>query len=306
MGRGAARPDSIHAFEVAVFALPYFDPEGLIIAEDNGKVVGFVHAGFGFSDDLNSLNHDQGVICWLVVSQTHHRQGIGKELVDRAEEYLQRKGAKWIQAGQSRYRDPFYFGLYGGARCSGFLKSDTLAGPFLRSVGYEPVEFTNIYQRDLKGSRDPMNIKLMNLRRKTELQVAEQPQKPSLWWLTHFGNIESMYFSLVDKRDHKRIASLTIVGLDHFIGRWKERVIGLVDVFVEPEYRAQGYGTTLVIESLRRLKSEFITRAEIHVSTEHPNALKAIETAGFQVIDSAAVYRKIGDEDSSPSLSSLL
>lgn len=294
LGRGAARPESIQAFEIAVYSLPYFDPEGLIIAEENGKVVGFVHAGFGFSKDLNRIDRSQGVICWLVVAGDHHRHGIGKELISRGEDYLRERGAKTIHAGQSRYRDPFYFGLYGGARCSGFLKSDALADPFLKSVGYQPIEQTSVFQRDLTTTRDPMNIKLMNLRRKTELVISEQPPEASFWWLTHFGNIESMYFSLQEKSSSREIiASLTVVGLDHFIGRWGERVIGLVDVHVIPTHRGLGYGTTLVVESLRRLKSEFITRAEVHVSEQHPDALKAIEIACFQKIDTAIVYRKI-------------
>ncbi len=299
MGRGAAKPNSIHAFEIAVYGLPYFDPAGLIIAEEEGKVLGFVHAGFGFSEDLNSFDYAHGVICWLVVAEEYHRRGVGKELIKRAEEYLTSHGAKTLQAGQSRYCDPFYFGLYGGARCSGFLKSDAKAGPFLKSVGYEPVEETSVYQRDLTTSRNPMNIKLMSIRRKTELLVAEQPEKPTLWWLAHFGNIESMFYSLVEKRTQARIASLTIVGLDHFIGRWNERVIGLVDVFVEPDHRGQGYGTTLVIESLRRLKLDFITRAEVHVSNDHPIALKTIETAGFEQIDTSVVYKKKSDNEDS-------
>ena len=295
LGRGAAKPNSIHAFEIAVYGLPYFDPEGLIIAEEDGKVIGFVHAGFGFSEDLNSLDYSHGAICWLVVAEEYHRRGIGKQLINRAEEYLLARGATTLQAGQSRHCDPFYFGLYGGARCSGFLKSDVLADPFLKSVGYQPVEETQICQRDLTTSHNPMNIKLMALRRKTELRVAEQPEKPTMWWLTHFGNIESMFYTLVEKRTQAKIASLTIVGLDHYIERWQERVIGLVDVFVEPGYRGQGYGTTLVVESLRRLKLDFLTRAEVHVSNDHPIALKTIQTAGFKQIDTGIVYQKKSD-----------
>ncbi|MEW4489548.1 GNAT family N-acetyltransferase [Thalassoglobus sp. JC818] len=292
LGRGAAQPSSIEAYEIAAYGLPYFDPEGLIIAVEDGKVVGFAHAGFGFSKDLNSLDHSRGVICWIVVSPTHQRRGLGRELLQRAEEYLLQKGAQTIQAGQSRYCDPFYFGLYGGARCSGFLESDAQAAPFMLSAGYEPESRSTVFQRDLRTTRDPMNIKLMGLRRRSELQVMEQPKNPTMWWLTHFGNIESMYFSLVEKRTKERIGSLTVVGLDHFMPRWGERVIGLVDLYVEEKYRSQGFATTLIIETLRRLRSDFITRAEIHVVDSSPGALKAIETASFEPIDAAVVYRK--------------
>lgn len=301
LGRGAARPESMQAFEIAVYGLPYFDPAGLIIAEHEGEVVGFVHAGFGFSENLNSLDTSKGVICWLVVKRTEHRQGIGRELIQRAEEYLIAHGATTIQAGQSRYCDPFYFGLYGGARCSGFLQSDAAAEPFLRSVGYEPEQYTSVFQRDLKSARDPMNMKLMAIKQRTKLQVTEQPPQATMWWLTHFGCIESMFFSLVEKSSLKPIASLTVVGLDHFIGRWGERVIGLVDVFVEPEYREKGYGTALVVESLKRLRNQFITRAEVHVDRDHPGALKAIGTASFEQVDTAVVYRKTSQSTDSAS-----
>ncbi|WP_417847473.1 GNAT family N-acetyltransferase [Thalassoglobus sp.] len=292
LGRGAAKPESIHAFELAVYGLPYFDPEGLIIAEENGKIAGFVHAGFGFSDDLNSLDQTKGVICWLVVSQQHQRSGIGKQLIQLGEEYLLNRGATSIQAGQSRYRDPFYFGLYGGARCSGFLQSDRMAAPFLKSVGYEPIENTDVFQRDLTSTRDPMNLKIMKLRRITELQIADQPEDPSYWWLTHFGNIDSMLYTVVNKKTKVKIASLTAVNLDHFIQRWGERVVGLVDVYVEPSHRGEGYATLLVVEALRQLKSNFTTRAEVHVAQDHPTALQAISTAGFEKVDTSTVYQK--------------
>lgn len=292
LGRGAAQPATIDAFEVAVFALPYFDPEGLIIAEDDGKVIGFVHAGFGFSEDLNSIDDKQGVICWLVVRQDYQHQGCGRELLARGEKYLLDRGVTSLQAGQSRYRDPFYFGLYGGAKCSGFLESDQKAGPFLEKAGYVPTQRTFVMQRDLKSTRDPMNITLMGLRRRSELLVMEQPERATLWWLTHFGNIESMYFCLVDKKSRSRIASLTVVGLDHYLTRWGERVIGLVDVFVEEEFRGQGFTTTLVLETLKRLRSEFITRAEIHVPEDIPVMLSSIKTAGFSQVDVSVVYTK--------------
>ncbi|MCA9020394.1 MAG: hypothetical protein KDA74_09650 [Planctomycetaceae bacterium] len=47
LGRGAAECLSIDAFEVLIFSQPYFDPNGLIVAVEEGEVVGFVLAGFG-------------------------------------------------------------------------------------------------------------------------------------------------------------------------------------------------------------------------------------------------------------------
>jgi hypothetical protein len=46
LGRGAASGLRCDAFETLNFAQPYFEPQGLILATDEGKVVGMVHAGF--------------------------------------------------------------------------------------------------------------------------------------------------------------------------------------------------------------------------------------------------------------------
>src|SRR4051794_15510490 len=45
--RGAAPFRVTTLLEYFTFAKPYFDPAGMILAVEDGKVVGFVHAGFG-------------------------------------------------------------------------------------------------------------------------------------------------------------------------------------------------------------------------------------------------------------------
>jgi len=294
LGRAFARPESVHALEVSVFGLPYFDPRGFILAEDDetGRLAGFIHAGFGFTPDLNAIDHSRGVICCVRVAGDSRRQGIGRELVHRAEDYLEQSGATSIQAGQTKYVDPFYFGIYGGARPSGFPLSEPSSDPFFRSLGYVPFQRIQIYQRDLKFSRDPVNVRLVSHRRHTELVVSDQPKHPTWWWLTHFGNIESMRFSLIERKSGNHIASLTVVGLDHYIAAWGERAIGLVDILVEEKFRGQGYGQTLIIETLRRLRTELITRAEIHIPDGNPHAVQAVTNAGFDLIDIGIVYSK--------------
>lgn len=291
-GRAFAYPESTHALELAVFGLPYFDPKGLIIAEDDGNLVGFIHAGFGFSGDLSSLDYTIGVICCALVNPEYQMQGVGKELVSLAEEYLKSRGATYIQAGQSRYRDPFYFGIYGGARPTGFMESDRAADPFFRRLGFTPIQRVPVFQRDLTDRRDPMNFRLMALRRQTELVVTDQPEKPTWWWFCKFGNIESMRFQLVEKKTQTLVASVTVVGLDHYIHSWNERAIGLVDVFVEEKFRGQGYGQTLILEAIRRLRTEMITRAEIHIPEDFQDAVGAITAAGFTQVDTGIIYSR--------------
>src|SRR5438874_289349 len=129
-GRGAYELHSPAPFERHVLSKPYFDPAGLLIAEDAGRMVGFVHAGFGARQDEAATDPTHGVICAIAVLPSHRRRRIGSELLQKAEQYVAARGTQVVQAGQARPLNPFYFGLYGGSDTPGLLPSDAAAGPF--------------------------------------------------------------------------------------------------------------------------------------------------------------------------------
>ncbi len=58
---------SYDLFEQLVFAKLYFDYDGLVIARDDGRPVGFAHAGFGPNETRNGISTDVGVICPVLV-----------------------------------------------------------------------------------------------------------------------------------------------------------------------------------------------------------------------------------------------
>jgi GNAT superfamily N-acetyltransferase len=149
-GRGAARLRAASLLEHCLFAKPYFDPTGYIIADDGGKAVGFAHAGFGPNAAETDLAFDVGIICALAVRPSHRRQKIGTKLLKLGEEYLRGHGANQIVAGGMRPLNPFYFGLYGGADSPGFLTSDPGAGPFLEHHGYQGWSTCIVHDRRLE------------------------------------------------------------------------------------------------------------------------------------------------------------
>src|SRR5437762_447614 len=66
-GRGAFPVRSANLFEYGIFAKPYFDPNGLLLAEEDGQIVGFVHAGFGPNPAETGRSTDIGIICAIAV-----------------------------------------------------------------------------------------------------------------------------------------------------------------------------------------------------------------------------------------------
>src|SRR5262249_29229869 len=129
-GRGAAELRGTMLLEYLTFAKPYFDPAGLILAEsDGGAAVGFAHAGFRPAADQKGVDTSLGVLSALGVLPEHRGQGVGGELLRRAEAYLAGRGAKAVVAGPLGWLNPFTFALYGGSQGPGVLDSDLLAGP---------------------------------------------------------------------------------------------------------------------------------------------------------------------------------
>ena len=93
IGRGAGRLRHSSVLERHVFAKPYFDAAGLIVAEENGTLAGFAHAGFGPNQRETILSKAAGVVSIVAVRPAFQRKGIGTELLTRAEAYLKERGA---------------------------------------------------------------------------------------------------------------------------------------------------------------------------------------------------------------------
>lgn len=291
LGPGAAQLLSNDmSFDLVNYSQTYFDRAGLIIATNDGSPVGFVHAGFGCTPDGNSLDHSNGVICVVVVQPEFRRQGIGRELVRRAESYLKEKGAQQIQAGPSRSSDPFYFGLYGGARPSGFLQSDEAAAPFFTSLGYERAQRYAITGRRM-SDRDPVHFRTTMIRRKWELALIDRPDPCSWWWMCRYGRQDAVYCVLVPKGGGIPVAGVTIVGLDAYAESWGEQAIGLVDLWVDEKQRGQGFGPALLLEVIKRLRKETVTKLTANFVDDDIAARKVFESVGFSKTDEGVVYR---------------
>ena len=98
LGRGAARGFSYEAIDRLLLAQHYFDRAGFLVACDGGQIVGFIHSGFRSDAAGNWIDREAGAISAVVVHPSRRRAGIGRELMSRAEAYLQSAGATSIQA----------------------------------------------------------------------------------------------------------------------------------------------------------------------------------------------------------------
>jgi ribosomal protein S18 acetylase RimI-like enzyme len=291
--RGAVELRSHTPLENAVFNKPYFDPLGFVIAEDDtGKLVGFAHAGFAPTDDLSALDRSHGVICAIAIHPSHRRQGIGTELLRRAEAYLRDRGSTVLRAGPVRPEKPFYLGVYGGSNAPGFLRSDPEIEPFLLVHGYSPDRRTNVFDRRLDTALNIVDSRFGPLRRRYEGQALPQARLGSWFRECVFGPLEPSEFRLDDKATGLTAARALYWEMTDYGWRWGAPPAGIVDVQVRNDLRRQGLGKYLLAQLLRHLQEQYFAVAEVQVPETEEAAAKLFRSLGFVQVDVGVSYTK--------------
>lgn len=277
-----------------VFSKQYFERDGLIVAVDeSGQPVGFVHAAFGPSDDLSTISRDVGVICALLVADTHRGQGIGKELLARGESYLVERGAKLIYGGGARPFNPFYWGLYGGAELPGVLASEPAAQELFTAAGFEVVGHTILWRCDLNQFKPPVNRQQLQVKRQFDVRSVADPQ-PDTWWEANTTEaLEQVRYELVRKADREVQANVTLWTLERKSDGMLIRSAGVIDLHVEEDLRRQGVGTYLVGDVLKELKLRGFSTVEGQTFRESEAIASLLKSLGFAEIDEGAIFRKI-------------
>jgi len=277
-----------------VCSKPYFDRNGLIVAldsEQNQKIVGFALAGFGPNEERTALDKAGGVICGVVVRPNYRRQGIGRELVHRAEEYLRQNGADVVVFGSQRPYNPFLFGLYGGANSPGVLESEPDADAFLSKVNFQKAEAHIVYQRRLDTPLAVADPRFVALRRRFDIQLVRPTSSANWWEECIWGMLEPTEFRLVDKMTGLPAGRAVHWDLDGFSWKWNMPAAGLFDVEIRAHLRRQGLAKFLLASILKLLQDQFFAVVELQVWADDPAGVGICESLGFEKVDVGYRYR---------------
>lgn len=290
--RGTAFLQGVMPFENYVLSKRYFDREGLILAEENGSVIGCVHAGFGPDPSGLDLDYRRGVVCMIMVMPQHRRRRIAHDLLRMAEDYLHRRGARTIVAGCRKPLAPFYWGLYGGSELSGFLRSDSHADLFFLSEGYQLQDTLLVFQRSLETPPAIADPRFAQIKRKYEAYVRPAPIVPHVCEEARHGPLEGLQFQLQEMATGKPVAQARMWDMDLYAWRWHQAAAGLYDIEVQPSLRRQGLSKYLFAHMLRYLHDQFYTLIETHTSAANPAGVQLLQSLGFKQVDEGRVYRK--------------
>jgi GNAT superfamily N-acetyltransferase len=289
---GLAQPMSVPRLEQMVLAKSYFVHEGLIVAVEDGRPIGFVHAGFGPNEAETELCTDLGVTCLLLVAPHPERENVARELLARAETYLRDHGAKVLYAGLIRPLTPFYVGLYGGSEPPGVMEDDTQAAGLYRSEGYREIDRTVTLHLDLAAFRPAVSRAQLQLRRLAVVDQLNDVPATSWWQACMLGPFECVAFRLRYRDGAPAPARALFWYMDPVAGASAVHTAGLYDLDVDAEHRRHGLATALLIEAFRRLREEGISRIETHTMERNTAARGLYHKLGFIEGARGAVLRK--------------
>ncbi len=293
-GRAVVRPLNPHEFDALVIGRIDFDAPGLIVAEEDGAVVGFAHAGFGPAAPVgpgHGLDRELGTVAMLVVEPGRVDVGLG--LIVEAEAYLRARGAKVFYAGGQHPLDPFYRGIYGGSESPGILETHGDFRTVAVESGYRPASTVVLLDADITGleARDP---RAALLRRQARVEVVEEARPIGWWEALALGHSQISRFRLVAKADDAELARASAWDMAAF-GRLDGKArTGLYDVEVAPAHRRKGYGRHLVTEILRQVKGQWGEVVSVQTPATNLAALGLYLSIGFEPVGAAILYRKPG------------
>lgn len=284
-------PRSTGLLEYFTFSKPYFDPRGLILALDDDRPVGFIHAGFGPAANRSAIDPSTGIICTLGVLPAYRSQGIGSELLRRAELYLRESGAQRILAGPSSPNNPFTFALYGGSDSPGFLSQEGLARAFFERRGYRLARTIAVLSRSLKRVSMPTDPRFLSIHPRHD--IIGSPLTRAGWWRECvLGPIEAVEYRLQEKRTQTLLGRIVLWDMATFSMGWGESSVGMLDLDILPQARRQGLARYLLAQVLMHLHQQTFERFEVCVDSTNTPALGLLRSLAFEQVETGHCFER--------------
>ncbi|MGD9633754.1 MAG: GNAT family N-acetyltransferase [Pirellulales bacterium] len=275
-----------------IFSKPYFDPAGLTVALDDGRRIGFAHAGFGPNDEGTALSFDMGTTYQLLLADGVDEPGVADELLARSEAYLRERGAKVIYGGGIRPLNGFYLGLYGGSELPGVLDTDVAFGEACRRRGYRSIDRVTILRRNISDFRPPVTREQRALRRIVASGESYCPPAANWWEACTTGSFERLDFYVQTTDTCQLLGRVSFWDVEPLSTGWGVPTAGMFDLEVLVDSRRRGLATFVLGEAFNRLKNRGIVMVEAQTMQHNAPALALYGKLGFETIGYGEVFRK--------------
>jgi GNAT superfamily N-acetyltransferase len=279
-------------WEELVLAKPYFDREGLILAFEGARPVGFVHAGFGATEDLSDINRAHGAICMLMVVPHDRQLEIGIELTAAAEAYLYRRGATRILSGPAYPDNPYYLGIYGGSGQVGWLASDPWIGSVFRGLGYADVAQYTLWQTATASFQPTVDRTQQLVRRQYRATIEQDPPTTNWWRACTWGHVDRTRFDVLARSGGAPLASVWFWDIQPLAASWGVNAMGMARLQDTPQARQLGLTTFLLTEAIQEFRKQNVSLVAFHTATADLEIAAILKQLGALPYDHGVVLQK--------------
>ncbi len=291
--RGRASRVTPQMLESCVFSKPYFDRDGLLVAEDDsGRIVGFAHAGFGPNESQTDISTEMGVTCLVMVAPDSKDDQLPDRLVAASEQYLTGKGAKLLYAGGVRPLNPYYLGFYGGSELPGILASDTNAVQLFSRCDYKEIDRCVVMECPLGQFRAPVDRRQLQNRRKFRVEFDTALPTRSWWEACTSPPTDVTRFVIFPADGGPPCGSVTFWIIEPLSTSRGKLTAGLTNLHIHGDQKRQGLATFLNSEAMRQLQMNGIDTVEVQTMQSNQAAISLYEKLGFTQVDQGLVMRK--------------
>lgn len=278
------QPITLAVLERVVLSRPFFDRHGLIVADEDGTPIGFVHAGFARSHDGSGQDNSIGATSMLMVADSR-RRAVWEALLDRGEQYLVDRGAQRLHAGESLELAPFYIGLHEAAAAPGVLASDRDMLDTFTEAGYVETGRTSVLQRSLGHFRPIVDRHQIGLKRCMKIKSNPDPAPANWWEACTMGLANRFAFTATRLEDDTEIATATFWDMEPLASSWGIRARGLTHFHVDVAEDREAVAILLIGHALRQMAAEGITLVEVHLTADNASFESVFSRLGFEDVE---------------------
>ncbi|MFB3883171.1 MAG: GNAT family N-acetyltransferase [Armatimonadota bacterium] len=234
-------PLTTELFLALVEAKSYFDPSGLLVAQEQGEVVGWVHACVAPATEPWHDPQKRAASIRLLI-YPRDRLRVGAALVAEATDWLGKSGQQELEAGSCRSGYPFYRGLWMGGEP---MTPATMPHVHLAfEVGGYKLNAESVFMVGRLASAPPARVP-------PGLELVEAPAA-----MAHTGMRESWTgFAPMRVRalvGGSEVGSLGWVVLPQVAARLGSPCVNIWSLGVGAEHRRKGIASALVAHALAR------------------------------------------------------